>query len=272
MARSGYMVVLVVEGSQLAGALTLPDMQGHQLAEDVLGPAAANVTTEISPNDLMHSGSWGAYAYAGVTAVQAIREVLHTHGRPDPASILDLPCGHGRELRFLKLAYPDARMGVCDIDADGVDFCARTFGADPIVSNDNPAAVSFDQRYELAWSGSLFTHLSAERWQGFLEMYARALEPGGLLLFSANGYLPPSILRDLGLNADQAEQLLDDFRTDHFGFVSTGQGKWGLSLARPLWVKEQIDRSPLELLSYEKRAWKPPSPAQDVVVCTLPAS
>jgi hypothetical protein len=47
--------------------------------------------------------------------------------------------------------------------------------------------------------------------------------------------------------------------------------RWGLSLARPRWVKEQIERSPLELVSYERWAWKPPDPAQDVVVCTRPA-
>ena len=77
------------------------------------GSGSRHVLADISPNDLMYSGSWGAYVYAGVTAVQCIREVLGRLGRPAPASILDLPCGHGRELRFLKLAYPDARIGVC---------------------------------------------------------------------------------------------------------------------------------------------------------------
>jgi SAM-dependent methyltransferase len=196
--------------------------------------------------------------------------VLGKLGRADPDTFLDLPCGHGRELRFLKLAYPHARFGVCDIDEDGVEFCARVFGGDPIVSHDDPAKVSFDQRYEFAWSGSLFTHLSADRWPGFLEMFARALQPGGLLLFTANAYLPPQVLRDLGLNSDQAERVLHDFKTDNFGYVDVSK-TWGLSLARPLWVKEQIERSPLELVSYERWGWKPPSPAQDVLVCTRPA-
>ena len=104
-------------------------------------------------------------------------------------------------------------------------------------------------------------------------MFARAIEPGGLVLFTANGYLPPSVLRNLGLGADQVEQLLDDFKTRRTsGTWTSGDGSWGLSLARPRWVKEQIERSPLELVSYERWAWKPPFPAQDVLVCTLPAS
>jgi CBS domain-containing protein/SAM-dependent methyltransferase len=272
MDGSGQPILLVVDDSRLVGVLTYSDLQGHELIAKELGAAAADVIREISPNDIMYSGSWGAYTYAGVTALQCIRDVLGKLGRPDPASILDLPCGHGRELRFLKLAYPDARMGACDIDEDGVEFCARVFGADPIVSVEDPAAVLFDRQYELAWSGSLFTHLSAERWPGFLEMFARAVEPDGLVLFTANGFLPAPILSDFGLTPDQMDRLLGDFRSAGFGYVDVGDGSWGLSLARPHWVKEQIARSPLELVSYDRWAWKPPYPAQDVLVCRLPAS
>jgi CBS domain-containing protein/SAM-dependent methyltransferase len=270
MDSSGQALVLVVEDSRFAGVLTRSDLKGHELVAAELGAAAPRVIGEISPNDIMYSGSWGAYVYAGVTAVQCIRDVLGKLGRPDPASILDLPCGHGRELRFLKVVYPDARIGVCDIEEDGVEFCARVFGADPIISDEDPAAVSFDRQYELAWSGSLFTHLSADRWPGFLDMFARALEPGGLVLFTANGFLPPDVLRDFGLTPDQMERLVGNFRSAGFGYVDVGDGSWGLSMARPHWVKEQIARSPLELLSYERWAWKPPSPAQDVLVCKKP--
>lgn len=270
METSGQVLALVVEDSRLLGVVTFSDLEGRRLIESVLGEESAHVITEIAPNDLMYSGSWGAYAFAGVTAVQCIREVLAKLGRPDPSSILDLPCGHGRELRFLKVAYPGARLGVCDIDADGVEFCARVFEADPIVSREDPAQVSFDQRYELAWSGSLFTHLSADRWPGFLELFARSVEPGGLVLFTANGFLPQSVLHTIGLDADDAQRLHDDFNREDFGYVDVGDGSWGLSIARPRWVTQQIERSPLELVSYERWAWKPPYPPQDVLVCTLP--
>jgi CBS domain-containing protein/SAM-dependent methyltransferase len=270
MQRTGQPLVLVVEDSRLIGIVTVSDLEGHELVQQELGPDAARVNTEVSPNDLMYSGSWGAYAYAGVTAVQCIREILQKLERPDPERILDLPCGHGRELRFLEVAYPKAGFTVCDLDEDGVEFCARVFDADPVVSHEDPGQVTFDHKHDLAWSGSLFTHLSADRWPGFLDLFARALEPGGLALFSTNAYLPASILQDLGLSAAQAEQLLADFQQKRFGYVDAGSGSWGLSLARPRWAIEQVERSPLELVSYEQRAWKPPAPAQDVLVCRLP--
>jgi CBS domain-containing protein/SAM-dependent methyltransferase len=270
MARTARPLVLVVEDSRFVASLTFTDLEGQHLVQSELGPLAAQVVTEISPRDLMYSGSWGSYAYAGVTALQVIQKMLGELDRPDPASILDLPCGHGRELRFLKVAYPDARFGVCDIDADGVEFCARVFDAEPTVSHEDPAQVAFDRPYDLAWSGSLFTHLSADRWAGFLDMFARAVVPGGLVMFTANGFLPESVLRDLGLGAGEAEQLLHDFRELNFGYVDVGDGSWGLSLARPIWVKEQLERSPLELVSYERWAWRPPEPPQDVLVCKVP--
>jgi CBS domain-containing protein len=267
---SAYGLGLVLEDERVVGVLTASDLEGHALIEAALGAGAADVITEISPNDIMYAGSWGAYAYAGVTALGCIREILEKLGRAAPGRILDLPCGHGRELRFLKVAYPDARFAVSDIDRDGVDFCARTFDADPIYSHEDPADVVFGEPYDLAWCGSLFTHLSADRWPGFLELFARALVPGGLLLFTANGLLPADVLQGLGLSGAEAERLLGDFKRDDFGYIDVAGGAWGLSLARPVWVKEQIERSRLELVSYERWAWKPPFPAQDVLVCTLP--
>ncbi len=268
--RSGSALLLVVEDARFLGALTLSDLKGHELIASELGAAAADVVLEVSERDRMYGGSWGAYAFAGVTALQCIREMLAKYERPAPAHILDLPCGHGRELRFLKVAFPAARFTACDIDEDGVEFCARVFDAVPVVSRVDPVEVSFDERFDLAWCGSLFTHLSAERWPGFLDLFARSLAPHGLLLFSANGYLSAPVLRDLGMDPPAVKRLREDFERSDFGYVEVADGTWGLSLARPRWVKAQIERSPLKLLSYERWAWKPPFPAQDVLVCTLP--
>jgi CBS domain-containing protein len=269
--RTGSVVAFVVEDGKFLGALTHADIKGHELIASELGPLAATVNREVAPQDLMYGGSWGAYAFAGVTAVQVIREMLAKYERPAPAHILDLPCGHGRELRFLKVVYPDARYTACDIDADGVEFCARVFDAVPVVSDVDPAQVSFEDKFDLAWCGSLFTHLSGDRWPGFLDLFARAMEPGGLFLFSCNGFLPANLLRDLGIDPAGVQKLLHDFEQSDFGYVDVADGTWGLSIARPRWVKEQIENSPLELLSYERWAWKPPFPAQDVLVCTLPS-
>ena len=59
----------------------------------------------------------------------------------DVKRILDLPCGHGRVLRYLSAAFPEAEITACDIMREGVDFCASTFGAIPVYSQDDPQQI-----------------------------------------------------------------------------------------------------------------------------------
>src|SRR4051812_24162879 len=102
------------------------------------------VIRTIAPNDWMTDKVKPEnYFIAGRSALKAILVSLEA-ARVDPASvtrILDLPCGHGRVLRHLRAGFPAAEIAACDIDRDGVDFCARTFGATPIYSRDDPAEI-----------------------------------------------------------------------------------------------------------------------------------
>src|SRR5262245_10124406 len=92
-----------------------------------------DVVRTISPDEEMSRSKWGEPGYhrVGQSALHCIRLSLEAAGK-DPAevrSILDLPSGHGRVLRYLKAAFPDAALTACDLSRDGVDFCAATFGA-----------------------------------------------------------------------------------------------------------------------------------------------
>jgi hypothetical protein len=69
---------------------------------------------------------------------------------------------------MLKAAFPGAELTACDIDRDAVEFCAETFGAVPVCAETRPEQIRFDREFDLIWSGSLFTHLEAERFGGFL--------------------------------------------------------------------------------------------------------
>ena len=65
-----------------------------------------------------------------------------------------------------------------------MDFCAKTFGAVPVYSDTDPAAVQIGQQVDLIWVGSLFTHIDPARWNDFLDLFARTLRPGGVLVLS----------------------------------------------------------------------------------------
>ena len=44
---------------------------------------------------------------------------------------------------MLRAAYPDTPLTVCDLDPDGVDFCATHFGAGPVYSREDVRDITF---------------------------------------------------------------------------------------------------------------------------------
>jgi SAM-dependent methyltransferase len=132
------------------------------------------VNRHISPADQMLSGAAldrEYYFRCGRSAVERIQTSLATASIPRERvkRILDLPCGHGRVLRYLRAAFPEAEIAACDLLRDGADFCASTFGATPVYSCDEPEAIPLSPgSFDLIWVGSLFTHLDAPLWVRFL--------------------------------------------------------------------------------------------------------
>ncbi len=204
-----------------------------------------DVIEEISPNDVMYaSGPPERYWELGESALRAIRLSLQAAGQPKPRSILDLPSGHGRVLRTLKAAFPDARLVACDIDTDAIEFCARVLGATPIQGHDDPAAVEFDDAIDVIWCGSLLTHLDAPRWPAFLEFFQAALKADGLLVFTAHGRKVLDNMRHGAAYLDEERQaaVIAEYEAAGFGYRDyIGQDGYGISLSAAWWVLQQLE-------------------------------
>ena len=149
---------VVVDDGEMIGFVDLGQIELFMQSVAALGPDAGRLITEVSPQD-----TWGAQVSrggtvaAGVSALQRIRDALEAAGKDRVSSILDFPSGHGRILRVLKAAFPDARLAAGDLNRDAVDFCAQTFGAAPIYSAQRPEDITIDDSYDLIWCGSLLT-------------------------------------------------------------------------------------------------------------------
>ena len=225
-------------------------------------------STVISPND--HMWLTGQYCYfeVGLSAIDCIRRALAA-AHISPTSILDFPCGHGRVCRMLRAAFPDAHLAVCDLDRDGVDFCAREFQAEPLYSTDNLEAVAVGRYFDLIWCGSLFTHLDQGRWPEFIRFFADRLSPDGVLVFTTHGRQPVQWMLDhffdYGLKPDEQAKWIRLYAETGFGFVSPANQAFGLSLSSLAFVCERLEQCPtLKLVSVHEAGW---AGHQDVFSC-----
>jgi SAM-dependent methyltransferase len=224
----------------------------------------AAVVRTISDNDGMFQGNQVHYFGVGRSALACIAVALQAAER-DPGDIrkvLDLPCGHGRVLRYLKPAFPEAEITACDLITDGVDFCASTLGARPVYSTEDPSQIPLERDYfDLIWVGSLFSHLDAYRWHAFLEFFQSILSKNGVLVFTIHGrhaYLRMVARgQQVGITKGRQAALFYDFEQSGFGYENySGAADYGISLSRPDWVFAKVALFPdLRIVHFAERAW-----------------
>jgi SAM-dependent methyltransferase len=141
--------------------------------------------TEVSPNDMMFDIS-KHYVEVGLSALKLIDYAADKGFTPPGGlrAILDLPCGHGRVARALRSKFPRVDLTVCDIDHDGVDFCARKFKATGVYGTNDFEKMEIGRSFDLIWVGSLITHFSADQTVKFIRCMIRHLSADGLLILT----------------------------------------------------------------------------------------
>jgi len=229
------------------------------------------VVDEISPRDVIYkSGGPDQYFFWGGQALEAIERYMALMKLPAVKTVLDLPCGHGRVLRFLRAAFPNAAIDACDIDHDAVDFCTDKFGARPIYSTTDLASVPLQESYDLIWCGSLLTHVHADQWHGLLQLFSAHLSDTGSLVFTTHGR--PNVDRlkskrnELGLSDWAVTAILSDFERFGFGYQNfPNRDGYGISLSSASWVCSQVFQTEgLRLAGYQEGGW---GGMQDTVAC-----
>lgn len=226
------------------------------------------VKKEIHPKDTMYSAEFDWHYYSvGRSAITAIGTPLaarlnYHDGSAPIRTILDFGCGYGRVARFLRVAFPEARIVVNDYEKDGADFCAQKFGCE---YSEDP--ISRDT-YDLIWLGSVFTHLPEKSVADLLGDLTRSLRPNGVILFTSQGrYSLRNIEKYLALGenrptkapynlkAETLNDLIAGYHERGFGFVDyPRQTGYGIAIITPEWLRNQVlsTDNMLQLLSQEK--------------------
>lgn len=235
----------------------------------------------ISPKDNMNTASEEAYFRTAMSAHDGItRAVAAANRQPESIRrVLDFGSGYGRVLRVLQVAYPGAELTACDLISDGIDFCARQFGAVPLRGNKDLDLIEDDGTYDLIWLGSVFTHLPVSGWISLLDFLEKRLAPDGIIVFTTHGRVAMWVFENHTLekhkgriSRDQFEDVKRKYKDDGFAFLSydnkqvsslsrigmeVEESTYGLAFARPDWTLGLLAKEfpRLFLLSYVEGGW-----------------
>lgn len=208
------------------------------------------------------------YLRAGRSALENLERCVGDCGRElsDVRACLDFGCGHGRVLRHLCRHIEPRRITACDVNAEAVRFCAREFGAVPLLSSWRPAELELGE-YDLAWCGSVLTHLDRDDGEALLGKLGSSLLPGGVLVLTVHGQAVLDELERLyqGVYAAQAPSIRAEVAAQGVAFreydpaeFGTFPVRYGMAWHAPGFLIDSVRRScgeKLRLRSHRERGW-----------------
>jgi cyclopropane fatty-acyl-phospholipid synthase-like methyltransferase len=235
---------------------------------------STKVSDVISPKETMNN-QW--YFEVGENAVHVVLSALASSHLGYVKNVLDIPCGHGRVLRHLVKAFPDAAFTACDLDADGVDFCAKEFGAIPVYSQPNLSQVRFPRIYDVIWVGSLFTHVCERDVARWLEHLSFCLSETGIIVATFHGRKAIDMYHRVPyISQNSWNKIIDQYQSTGFGYEDYDKGEnheyidhsYGVSLSSPEKIMSIVQKiHQVRIFSYIEAGW---ADNQDVLVFGKP--
>lgn len=235
-----------------------------------------NISLRVHPDDAMYVPFDARhYLSVGLSALRCIETGLRKSGdRSSVKAILDLPCGYGRVLRFLRARFPEAEITASELNPGALEFCKSNFGVNTVVSNTDFSKLAIQGRFDLIWCGSLLTHVDEKSAAALLKFFHEHLSPGGRCLFTTHGKSVAETIRNsrnvYGLGERARQELLSQFDATGYGYGDYAKSPgYGVSVAtteRMLTIARSIGA--WKDISFLERGW---DDHQDVYIGELGA-
>ena len=220
------------------------------------GVAERTGLSAAMPPEGVHSMARGPAATGGAYGVaDYVVEALTAAGLElEPGlRILDFGCSSGRVARVLTAAYPELDWHGCDPLAEAVEWARDHLdGATFAVSPQDPP-LDYDTGYfDAAYAISVWSHFGQDTAVAWLEEMHRIIRPGGLLVFTVQGWHTLHRLAiDRAWEKPDVERCAQDLFSRGFSFVDTFDDErggdhglthpsWGWGLLTPAWLFERL--------------------------------
>ena len=221
----------------------------------------ATIDRRVAPGDGMYNKNDAYYLEVGANALRLIHLALGAGGRSvgQIERILDYACGFGRVLRWLRAAFPSARIVAADADAKAVAAVKEIFNVDAFAL-DLTLQEDIGRDFDLIWMGSLATHLPREQLNAVLARLSSLLSSRGILIATTHGpYVANRIAtgeKTYGLDAPGVLKILSGYKETGFGFASYPKQKsYGISICTASKLMSIVEDAKLRPIFYQERAW-----------------
>jgi SAM-dependent methyltransferase len=202
------------------------------------------VASPIPPPELVAriGGTCDEYLENGLSTRRILESLLPSDWSLDGKSVLDFGCGPGRTLSAFLQDGERAEFVGCDIHADSIAWATAELSPpfSFFVCRDAPPLAQPDQRFDLVYGMSVFTHIT-DQWSNWLVELHRVMRPGAIAVLSVLG--PVAASRLLGIDWDDRIGMatMDFHKGWEVGGPSALLGEW--------WVREHWGRA-FEILRF----------------------
>lgn len=203
----------------------------------------------ISKDDIMFLYSMAAYkdfnvachnyftiGYNGFSIVKQFANALYGEGKFD-GQILDFASGYGRVTRFLAAYYGANHITTSDIKNEAVEFQKQHLKVRGFTSVYEPATLAVEDRFDIIFVGSLFSHLNETLFAQWLDKLLSLLTPTGHLLFTVHDQTLHPTLQQSDF------QFVENNEDEKFNFVGnriTSTSLYGISFVSEAYVSNVL--------------------------------
>lgn len=171
-----------------------------------------------------------------------LKELYDRHGsKPlSESRVLDFGCGWGRLTRYPAKDIAPGNLFGCDPNSEILAVCERTrvparlTPSEPILSE-----LPFQERFDLIFAHSVFTHLSEEAHEACLKALHPGLERSGVLILTVR---PAAFITDGladGLGDEEVDALMSDQPAYAFAPQRTFGGAYGDAVINLPYIRER---------------------------------
>jgi len=140
--------------------------------------------------DAISTCDWHRYFNSGNSLAKLFADLILKHSRQRSAdiAILEWGCGPGRIIRHLPGLLSEATIFGTDYNSKSIAWASSAIDNVQFKTNQlTPPLPYADEKFDVVYCCSVFTHLSEEMHHAWFEELMRVIKPNGLVIFTTHG-------------------------------------------------------------------------------------